>query len=142
MGDCDFFNFTYIKTLTEFPVRLGGNKSNEGLVEVFYGGLWGSVRPENWDLKDALVFCRQLGFDQVQRTYQKATELRKQVFWFGDFDCKGSELTLGSCKHRLIARAVWGYKKPLSVFVQCGNGTGTHISLKRHCHGSFTVVRS
>lgn len=110
-------------SVNEFPVRLGGKKSNEGLVEVFYGGLWGSVRAENWDLKDALVFCRQLGFHQVQSTYQKTTELRKQVFWFGDFDCKGSELTLGSCKHRLIAQAVWGYKKPLSVFVYCGNGT-------------------
>lgn len=142
MRDWDFLNFKHIKTLTEFPVRLGGKKSNEGLVEVFYGGLWGSVRAENWDLKDALVFCRQLGFHQVQSTYQKTTELRKQVFWFGDFDCKGSELTLGSCKHRLIAQAVWGYEKPMGVFVYCGNGTGTRISLKGHCHGSFTVKRS
>ena len=110
-------------SFTEFPVRLGKNKSTEGLVEVFFGGLWGTVGTDKWDLRDALVLCRQLGFGQIHRTYQREVST-KQIFWFGDFECRGSENTLGNCRHKLLARAVHGFKKPLNVFVHCGNDTG------------------
>lgn len=112
-------------SVNEFPVRLGKNKSTEGLVEVFFGGLWGTVGTDKWDLRDALVLCRQLGFGQVHRTYQREVST-KQIFWFGDFECRGSENTLGNCRHKLLARAVHGFKKPLNVFVHCGNDTAAN----------------
>lgn len=96
-------------------------------MEVFYGGLWGTVAANKWDLTDAFVFCHQLGFDQVQRTYKQIMVAKKRVFWFGDFDCNGSELTLGNCTHRLIARATLGYEKPLNVFVRCGEDAGDYL---------------
>ena len=105
---------------TEFPVRLGGNDSREGRVEVFYGGLWGTVETEKWDQSDALVFCRQLGFSQVQSTYTKKAQRTKRIFWFGHFECQGSEATLGQCRHRLIARAFFDNTRPFDVFVRCG----------------------
>ena len=92
-------------------------------MEVFYGGLWGTVGSNKWDFKDASVFCRQLGFTQAQRTYEEKVRT-KRVFWFGDFDCQGSEMELGQCRHRLIARAFSGYVEPSDVFVRCGNDTG------------------
>ena len=107
-------------SFAEFPVRLGSNNSREGRAEVFYGGLWGTIAATKWDLTDALVFCRQLGFREVQGTYTQLSTVSKRVFWFGDFDCKGSEVKLGRCKHRLIARALNRYEEPSDVFVRCG----------------------
>lgn len=104
----------------EFAVRLyGGSHSGEGRVEVFYGGLWGTVRTTKWDLTDAMVLCRQLGFPKAQSTSNNKNDKFKQVFWFSNFECKGSEATLGQCRHSRLARALYSDDEPWEVFVRC-----------------------
>ena len=43
-------------------IRLGGTTLLQGLVEVCYDGVWGTVCSSGWSNGDAAVVCRQLGF--------------------------------------------------------------------------------
>ncbi|XP_052824172.1 scavenger receptor cysteine-rich type 1 protein M130-like [Octopus bimaculoides] len=45
-------------------IRLVGNTSfyNAGLISIYRNNSWGYVCDDNWDMKDANVACKQLGF--------------------------------------------------------------------------------
>ena len=44
-------------------VRLvGGSTISQGTVEICYNSIWGLISDSEWDQKDAMVVCRQLGF--------------------------------------------------------------------------------
>ena len=42
---------------------MGGSVANEGLVEFCWDGYWGEVCRTDWDVQDATVVCRELGYD-------------------------------------------------------------------------------
>ena len=85
-------------------VRLVGGGINSGRVEVYYGGQWGTVCDDGWDMNDANVVCRQLGFPNASSAPHNATYGQgSDPIWMDDVKCHGGEASLFACTH-----AGWG----------------------------------
>ena len=101
-------------------VRLANRPTEyEGRVEVYYNNEWGTVCDDGWDLNDAHVVCRQLGFGEAAATRHYG-EGSGQI-WLDELNCNGTELTIENCSHR-----GWGnencYDHRKDAGVQCSNG--------------------
>ncbi|XP_038051847.1 deleted in malignant brain tumors 1 protein-like [Patiria miniata] len=87
----------------DIDIRLvNGNSDSSGRVEVFYGGVWGTVCDDNWDISDAKVVCQFLGFPfavSATRRFGRGSGL----ILLDDVDCTGLETRLEDCGH-----AGWG----------------------------------
>ena len=65
----------YPQNISVMPIRLrGSHSSNMGRIEVHYAGTWGSVHESGWDIKDATVACRQLGYHSASLSCKPSRE--------------------------------------------------------------------
>ncbi|XP_072041245.1 scavenger receptor cysteine-rich domain superfamily protein-like [Amphiura filiformis] len=83
-------------------IRLvGGNNANEGRVEVYYNGIWGTVCDDSWDTDDAMVICRQLGLPHrnAQASRSAFYGQGSGTIWLDNVDCLGSENRIDECRH-------------------------------------------
>ena len=71
----NIINIHYLHYFTESctnvgAIRLsGGSQLNEGRVEICLDGYWGSVCSNGWDEQDALVTCRQAGYQTLSEKF-------------------------------------------------------------------------
>ncbi|KAL7850734.1 hypothetical protein SRHO_G00200830 [Serrasalmus rhombeus] len=69
-----------------------------GRVELYHDGQWGTVCDDNWEIAQALVVCRQLGFPgAVSATVGGANGEGSGPIWLDDVSCTGSESSLSTC---------------------------------------------
>ena len=74
-------------------------------MEVYHNGVWGTVCDDGWDLNDAQVVCRELGFGTATAAIHRAFYGQGSgPIWLSYLSCIGTEWTIGNCSHR-----GWGY---------------------------------
>ena len=112
-------------------VRLvGGNSTVEGRVEVLLNGMWGTVCDNFWDLGDASVVCRQLG-------YRFATAAWSLAFYgagglsivMDNVTCIGNESRLQDCQFDANTD---GCSHSEDAGVVCGT---VNVCFSRNCFG-------
>ena len=88
-------------SLLTVPVRLAGIKDIDyvGRVEVFYQGKWGKICRNEWDINDAKVACKQLGFESAVAEFIGMNTRDDTIsVAMSNVACTGQESVLASCK--------------------------------------------
>ena len=102
---------------TEGALRLvGGARDNEGRVEVYHRGEWGTVCDDGWSLTDANVVCYQLRYGRATSAPGSATfGAGRGPIHYDDVACSGSETLLIDCFHNGIGRHDCNHSKDAGV---------------------------
>lgn len=75
----------------------------EGRVELCFNNQWGTVCDDFWDIRDARVACRQLGFaDAVRPTRFASFGQGTGPIYLDNLMCTGNETRLQDCPHNGI----------------------------------------
>ncbi|XP_062588715.1 scavenger receptor cysteine-rich domain superfamily protein-like [Saccostrea cucullata] len=79
-------------------IRLSnGNSTNEGLIEVYINGKWGTICDQVWDNDDAKVACRSLGFSGGVAVNSSVFGPGNEHIWLDGINCNGNEGSLLQC---------------------------------------------
>ena len=81
------------------------NSSRYGRVEVLHEGVWGTICGDYWDLRDADVVCRQLGYEgalSAPTFLYSAFGQNTGQRWLSEVHCEGNETSISECKHRAL----------------------------------------
>lgn len=95
---------------------------NSGRIEVFIGGRWGTVCDDYWDISEAEVVCKHLGFTGAESAWASA--------FFGEgiglilldnVHCLGNESTINDCIFKEIGHHDCTHSEDAGVV--CSDGT-------------------
>ena len=125
------FFFCY-STATKVLLRLQGpfSANGNGRVEVFYNGEWGTICDDSWDIYDAWVVCRQLGYSNAARALSgyEVPDGSGRI-WLDEVNCRGRERNLTDCLHNVWGNHDCSHDKDAGV--QCSNdGKATTVLLR------------
>jgi hypothetical protein len=92
-------NLYLYQIFTAITLRIQGS-NGFGRVEVLHNGQWGTICDDRWDINDARVVCRQLGYNNAVKALQggNVPDGTGQI-WLDEVSCTGSEQSLTNCSH-------------------------------------------
>ncbi|MEE6515312.1 hypothetical protein FKM82_023963, partial [Ascaphus truei] len=103
-------------------VRLAGEKRkhNEGRVEIYYEGAWGTVCDDDFSIHAAHVVCKELGYQEAV-SWAPSSKYGKGEgpIWMDNVHCTGRERSIAACTSN-----GWGVtdcKHSEDVGVQCSD---------------------
>ena len=113
----------WLLAITDSAIRIMNSSTPlTGRVEIFHNGQWGTVCGDGWDINDANVVCRQLGFPQATQAFTGASHGQGSGrIWMDDVACSGGEPFLPKCSH-----SGWGINDcthSQDASVQCSYGS-------------------
>ena len=100
------------------PLRLQGplSANGTGRVEVFYDGQWGTICDDGWDLRDARVACRQLGYaDAVIDLDGSQVPPGSGRIWLDNVACTGKEKDITACSINGLGNADCSHSEDAGV---------------------------
>ena len=118
---CYGYNFDFTVGVNNGYVRLvGGSTSRQGRVEIWYNSQWNTVCDDSWDISDANVVCRQLGYRGAVAAHHSAHfgQGSGQIL-LDDLECTGREGSLLECSHRGLNSHNCGHLEDASVTCEC-----------------------
>ena len=78
-----------------------GAAADEGRLELFHNSQWGTVCDDRWDINDATVACRQLGYPGAEAALFTFNVVDGSgPILLDDVQCLGTESRLLDCTHR------------------------------------------
>ncbi|XP_071839533.1 scavenger receptor cysteine-rich domain-containing protein DMBT1-like isoform X3 [Apostichopus japonicus] len=119
-------------------IRLvNGSDANSGRVEIAINGTWGTVCDDLWDLEDAAVICRQLGYPGANEAYGSSFFGQgSDPIWLDNVECSGNESRLSDCSHNAFGENNCGHLQDAGVV--CTTNATQEISDIRLVNGNTT----
>ena len=104
----------------------GSSRANEGYVEALgSNGAWGGICDDEWDIKDANVVCRMLGYPSASAFYKGQSAFGQAPsgsrFVLDNLHCIGTESSVFDCRgniewsHDCSASEIAGVKCELTL---------------------------
>ena len=122
-------------------IRLQGSTlPYAGRVEVFYAGVWGTISSSNWDINDATVVCRQLGYSAGAEVALKngVYGLVSGPVWITNLRCTGSESNVMECVHDGLGNKTEFQHRAYTASVICKDSSSRNGNTKFHIMYSQT----
>ena len=102
-----------------------GHLEGQGHVELLYAGVWGSVCDDFFDLNDANVICRELGYSGAENAHPFSLfGFPDRFIHLDDLACNGNESQLVDCPG-----IVWGVHNCFATEAASVTCTGTTVRL-------------
>ncbi len=108
------------ETPDEGSIRLvGGPNAHEGHVEMYLLGHWVPACFRYWDLVDATIVCRQLGYQAALTIQNNPAQAffggETTYLWLQDLRCHGNESSIIQCSHGMTLPYYCPYNRDTSV---------------------------
>ena len=85
-------------------------------MEILYSGNWGTVCDDIWNMNNARVVCRQLGYsDAVSALSYAHFGAGSGQIWLDNVNCAGSEDSIENCPHNGWGSHNCGHHEDASV---------------------------